>query len=268
MRFSCRSLLVCGFLFSTLVEPRLACSVTLEIASVIGYPGEIVSVTGTLHTEGEQVAGAQNDLTFDAARVTIALHPGGQPRCTSGPLIPAEAGHFAVMPFRCGGATPCTGLRVVMVSQDGILIIPDAAVLYTCQFKIVDDAAPGSYVLGVTNLGFADARGTLLTGGTAVDGIVTVADSARPTPTATPTPDFTTCVGDCDSGGGVTVNELVRAVNFLLEGSAPHGCVAIDRNDNGRVTVDEIVGAINNALCGCNRTCPTPASTPTPTPHC
>lgn len=182
-------------------------------------------------------------------------------------MIPAEAAHVAVLPSRCGGATPCTGLRVVIVSQNGILTIPDASVLYTCQFKIVDDAAPGSYVLGVTNLGFADERGALLTGATAIDGIVTVADGVRPTPTATPTPDFTTCVGDCDTGGMVTVNELVRAVNFLLEGSAPDGCVAIDRNDNGRVTVDEIVGAINNALCGCNRTCPTPDPTHTPTPQ-
>jgi len=58
------------------------------------------------------------------------------------------------------------------------------------------------------------------------------------------------CVGDCDGGGSVTVDEIVTMVNAALTGGTG-GCTAGDADGSGSITVDEIVTAVNNALNGC-----------------
>ena len=69
-----------------------------------------------------------------------------------------------------------------------------------------------------------------------------------PTPTMPPT----TCVGDCDHSGMVTISELVTGVDIAL-GSLPVGsCPAFDCNGNGDVGVDCLVRAVNAALDGCS----------------
>lgn len=74
------------------------------------------------------------------------------------------------------------------------------------------------------------------------------------------------CVGDCDAGSSVTVDELVSMVNIAL-GSRPLTiCMAGDGNNDGQVTVDEIVTAVGNALNGCPVvTAPPRTATSTPT---
>lgn len=76
---------------------------------------------------------------------------------------------------------------------------------------------------------------------------VTPTPSARATATRTPR----WCVGDCDGGGGVTVNELVTGVNIALAQLPASACGAIDANGDDRVTIDELVTAIVHALRGC-----------------
>lgn len=74
------------------------------------------------------------------------------------------------------------------------------------------------------------------------------------------------CVGDCDSNGRITIEELVRGVNIALNRAAVSVCPQFDRNASGEVTVDELVAAVNAALRGCTAL---PTSTPTrvsPTP--
>jgi cysteine-rich repeat protein len=58
------------------------------------------------------------------------------------------------------------------------------------------------------------------------------------------------CVGNCDGGGAVTVNEVIALVNIALGNAAPSAC------PNGLpgvadVTVAVIIQAVNNALNGC-----------------
>lgn len=60
-----------------------------------------------------------------------------------------------------------------------------------------------------------------------------------------------TCTGDCDNSGTVTVDEIVRMVNIALGQQPITNCPAADSNGDGSVTVDEIVKAVNNALNGC-----------------
>lgn len=73
------------------------------------------------------------------------------------------------------------------------------------------------------------------------------------------------CVGDCNTDGEVTINELILGVNIAL-GSAPlTDCAVFDADASGDVTVNELIAAVNNALNGCS---PTGTPTPTPPPGC
>ena len=60
-----------------------------------------------------------------------------------------------------------------------------------------------------------------------------------------------TCVGDCDNKGTVSVDELVKGVNIALGSLATSECLAFDSNGDHKVTVDELVIAVNAALNGC-----------------
>ncbi|MDX2171429.1 MAG: hypothetical protein SF182_30470 [Deltaproteobacteria bacterium] len=102
----------------------------------------------------------------------------------------------------------------------------------------------------------------------------TVEATASPTPVATDTmpldtptaePTAVACAGDCNGDGAVTVNELVSAVGYALDGRPPLTCEAVDTNRNGQVTVDELVRAVSAALDGCRaRQTPPPSGRLTP----
>jgi hypothetical protein len=80
--------------------------------------------------------------------------------------------------------------------------------------------------------------------------------------TLTPTP----CVGTCDGGGSVTVDELLVMVNIALGNVTVSACEPGDANRDGRITVDELVAAVSNALYGCGVMPPPPLPTRTRTP--
>ncbi|MGD9764315.1 MAG: hypothetical protein AB7V27_11415 [Candidatus Binatia bacterium] len=77
---------------------------------------------------------------------------------------------------------------------------------------------------------------------------------ATPTPTATVSP--AACLGDCDGNGAVAVNELVLAVNIVLEVAEPSACSSYPPP----VTVSSLVTAVNNLLRGCGGATPTPGA--------
>ncbi|MBI4518097.1 MAG: hypothetical protein HY699_20020 [Deltaproteobacteria bacterium] len=59
------------------------------------------------------------------------------------------------------------------------------------------------------------------------------------------------CVGDCDSDGYATVNELITMVNIALGNAPVSACANGDADGSGDITVDEIVAGVVNALDGC-----------------
>jgi hypothetical protein len=75
--------------------------------------------------------------------------------------------------------------------------------------------------------------------------VLTSGASAQPTPS---------CPGDCNLDGTVTIDELLRGVNFLLAGEAPDGCDELDDDRNGQVVVNEMIRAVLEALNGCRFT--------------
>lgn len=94
----------------------------------------------------------------------------------------------------------------------------------------------------------------LMTGAVEVRGVdlpTPTPTATEPMPTATPTTPAGGCIGDCDGGGTVTVDEIVTMVNIAL-GTQPVGnCLAGDSDGSNSITVDEILSAIQNALNGC-----------------
>ena len=59
-----------------------------------------------------------------------------------------------------------------------------------------------------------------------------------------------TCVGDCDNSGSVSVSEVVVMTNITLGTDQPSSCLAGDPGNDG-VQINDIVTAVNNALHGC-----------------
>ncbi len=62
----------------------------------------------------------------------------------------------------------------------------------------------------------------------------------------------TTCRGDCDGNGRVTVDELVYGVRTALSGAAIENCRNLDTGKrDGMVDIAEILAAIHDALVPC-----------------
>jgi len=59
------------------------------------------------------------------------------------------------------------------------------------------------------------------------------------------------CVGACDSSGGVRVVDLVRLVDIALADADVSGCASGDRNHDGTLTIDEIVAVFDSDLGRC-----------------
>jgi hypothetical protein len=61
----------------------------------------------------------------------------------------------------------------------------------------------------------------------------------------------TSCVGDCDSNGTVSLNELVTGVNIVLGTKDLGECEPVDCNGSGRVTIGCLVKAVSASIDRC-----------------
>jgi hypothetical protein len=75
-------------------------------------------------------------------------------------------------------------------------------------------------------------------------------DTPPPTETPSPSPTADLCIGDCDAGSSVTVDELITLVNIAL-GETPASACAAGLRGGATVDVTLIIQAVNNALGGC-----------------
>jgi hypothetical protein len=74
---------------------------------------------------------------------------------------------------------------------------------------------------------------------------------AGETPTPTSTVGPSTCRGDCDGDGAVTVDELILAVAIAFGTRPVEDCPSADANSSGTIDVSELVLAVQQALEGC-----------------
>lgn len=161
---------------------------TIDLSKTSGDKGTTVSFTATLNISllGTQVAGTQNDITFDPANAPVAATSKGKPDCTVNDAIDKSATSFAFQPPNCTGSA-CTGMRAIVLSTANTDPIPSGSVLYTCNVAISSSAANGTYLLKISNILGSDPSGkSVPLGGT--DGAVTVPGAQTPTPTVIITP--------------------------------------------------------------------------------
>lgn len=140
-----------------------------------------------------------------------------------------------------GVAVDSTGSRVYVTRSNDDTLVVFGRDLATGSVRYIEEATDG--VDGVDGLGGAygvvsssDARFVYVS--SQFDDSVAVFRAS-------------TCAGDCDGDGIVTVDEIVTAVNIALGAQPGASCGAADVNGDANVTVEELVAAVNAALIGC-----------------
>ena len=69
----------------------------------------------------------------------------------------------------------------------------------------------------------------------------------------------TTCTGDCNGDGIVTIGEVIKCVNLFLGqpfcnlADAKLSCPVADANMSGSVSIGEVVLCVNRFLAGCSQ---------------
>ena len=105
------------------------------------------------------------------------------------------------------------------------------------------------HTVGSSTITMTMARDVMLTAHYNPSG--SAANTPTPTPIVTPTPTTHPCVGDCNSNGEVTVDELLTMVNIALGNAHIEACRAGDKDNSSTITIDEILTAVNYALTTC-----------------
>jgi YVTN family beta-propeller protein len=120
----------------------------LEISSASIPAGGEATITVHLMTAGQQIAGIQNDISFDAP---IAIHD-----CNVSSDLPPLVGGFTSFD---------SSLRALFYSPagSGQTVISDGALLYSCTVTVASDAPLGNYPLVALNIYGSDPRGKAIT---------------------------------------------------------------------------------------------------------
>jgi len=221
-----------------------AFGVTIELVAGDVADGKS-AVNIVLRSEGSNVGGMQNDILFDttkvnlpaasACKVNAAIGTAGNDGCEADP-VEGPCKTLSRNLASCG-ATPtppgCEGQPATVSRFRGIVAatavpnnnsIPDGAVLYTCDFSVVN-AAGLPATLTNSNVVASDPFGTRLTA-TGTNG--TIGGGAEPTPTEVvePTPTPTTAPVACTApicvnvgtatatGAKVTINVVATGNNL------------------------------------------------------
>jgi YVTN family beta-propeller protein len=140
----------------------------LSMNRVSGRAGEQITLTATLHANGWQVAGTQNDLHFEPDLIDATSL-----RCRRNPAIDKEATVFS---SEISGVD--VHLRALVLSLENTNSILDGAVLYACTVRLAVNALPGAYVVGIDNLGASTPDGEAIPT-TGVEGHIDVILSAH-----------------------------------------------------------------------------------------
>ena len=199
----------------------------VDLGQGVGRPGGVACLPATLSSGGVQVAGTSNDLGFDATAFAVN-------GCTINPAI--GPGSAADKQLSHGAVGP--GVERVGVSGSTPTLIPDG-LLYACQFGIGIGVNPGAYA--VANSPRALDAGNDLPGVKGSTGQIVV----------------TTCSGDCNGNGVVTIGEVLKCVNLFLGQplcnmtNANLSCPVADANGNGSVSIGEVIQCVNRFLNGC-----------------
>jgi hypothetical protein len=148
-------------------------SSAINLDSVTGAAGDVVTISATLAGSNDQFAATSTDLVYDSTQVDVALNGENEPDCMINPAI--APGTAASKSLSIGQPTsPATAkiLRVGVLATDNVNLIPDG-LLFTCHFQIAAGASTGAKVLQNTSRASDPVRNLSTLGGS--NGIITVA---------------------------------------------------------------------------------------------
>jgi hypothetical protein len=166
----------------------------IALSRVTGEKGQRVAISATLSTGGSDVAGTQNDFSFDPVNIPVARRPNGRPDCAVNPDIDKGGTSFAFQPAGCTG-TDCVRVRALVLSTDNTDPIPDGSELYTCNIDVAAEAPDGVYPLTLSGTILSSPAGVRVCGSGAsdppctgnVNGSITIGGPVPPTNTPTAT---------------------------------------------------------------------------------
>lgn len=146
-------------------------AVTLRAGSAtVSTPGDTADLCVALATDGEQVAGIQNDLVWDGSCATLVSESDCRINPATGKTL------YGIFPPHLDFA-----YRAVVLSLTDLDPIADGE-LYCCAFVV--EAAPGTCcAVGITQAGAADPRGNALSTLTTAGDLCVGFSAATPTPT-------------------------------------------------------------------------------------
>lgn len=144
-------------------------------SATVAHVGEAADLCVVLDSDGEQVAGTQNDLVWDGTCATLASGADCHIDPATGKSLFGDVERGSEFTY-----------RALVLSLSDVDPIPDGQ-LYCCTFSV--EATPGSCCsVAVVNTAVSDSRGSAVssTGSTAqlcvANGGVTMAPSPTPTP--------------------------------------------------------------------------------------
>lgn len=197
----------------------------IDLGTGVGRPGGIACVSSTLTTGGAQIAATSNLIGFDATRFSLS-------DCAINPTL-AVAPYYKQMTDSPGAGSDDVQIGgTPMADPDGLL--------FTARFAIAPTTALGLYA--VTN-----APGAWDPAGDPISPLVGAAGQII----------VTSCTGDCDGDGHVTIGEVVKCTNMFLgqplcspTNPSLH-CPVADADLSGSVSIGEVVQCANHFLSGC-----------------
>jgi hypothetical protein len=176
--------------------------------TMVGPDGEVTAgedgtISATLQTMGEEVAGTQNDIIYPTGEnvsIGVIANAQGRPTCAVNQDIGKEGTAFSFQPPNCNAAGTCTGVRALVLSLSNVDPIADGATLYTCEINVSAGTPGGAYELTTTGVGASDPDGNALAA-TGVAGEIEV--STGPAPVVIEVGDAT---GPADGNASLTVS--------------------------------------------------------------
>jgi len=152
-----------------IVGPIASSAQTINVGTTSGLAGWTVPVSITVAPGTSTPVTAQNQISYDPTKISIATLANGSPDCTVSPSTGKSAG-FAFLPAGCAGNL-CNKVRAIVWNATNTTI--PSGTLYTCKVKIGASVSPGTYAL--TNAAVQLVNGTAtIVGTTGSSGSVTV----------------------------------------------------------------------------------------------
>jgi hypothetical protein len=193
----------------------------------VGRPGGTACLPATLITAGAQIAATTNAIVFEADQLSLTV-------CAINPAIgPGSATdkQLTTLPGVAGSESVHVGGNANAISSGN---------LYACEWTVAPGATLGTHTLSNTPAATDPA-------GNPVPGVIGAAGQIV----------VSSCTGDCDGDGTVTIGEVVKCVNLFLglplcdAANVSASCPIADANLDGTVSIGEVVQCVNRFLNGC-----------------